>query len=111
MLKSSPEPLDFNKSYLVKLTLLITLSNFVMGILNLGYEIGTCNTTEKHISKYISWPGYEYIYIAISSTLMCLGAAIGSLLTGKLANYYGRRKIIIINNTFMLIFVFIVMNI
>lgn len=111
MPNTSPQVSDFSQSFLIKIALLVTLSNFVMGIFYLGYEIGTCNTTEKHLAHYQGWIHYKTIFVTISSTLMCLGAAFGALLTGKLTNYYGRRKAIIINNAFMLIFVCVVKDI
>ena len=110
-IQETPKLIDYNFTFLLRISLTIAISSFIFGNFYSGYELGVLNIIEEHISNLLEWGDYKFIYITLSNTLLCIGAALGSSLTGKIANCLGRRKATIINNFLLYIAIVIVIDI
>jgi MFS family permease len=72
---------------LLKIVATATLSCFVS-----GYNIGVTNSSLDNVEKFLGSNISSTVFSAIQGAIFALGGTIGSLSSGKLANYYGRRK-------------------
>lgn len=102
---------DYNVTFLVKSSILVTLCSFSMGKVHLGYQMGILNTTELQISTYYNWESSKFYYVILAMSLFCIGASFGALCSGKVINGIGRRKGILLNNFSMLVFICLVFTI
>ncbi|CEF67045.1 Sugar/inositol transporter family and General substrate transporter family and Major facilitator superfamily domain, general substrate transporter and Major facilitator superfamily domain-containing protein [Strongyloides ratti] len=100
-----------------KLTKVLVISAFgslIGGSFQFGYNIGCMNAPSQFIIKWIKKNSYsitghvleqknaETIF-AIIASIYFLGGMIGSLLTGFIADTFGRKKGLILNNIFIFI--------
>jgi MFS family permease len=83
----------FDKQHVLKLVLTGTLGAFLG-----GYQIGVFNPCQDNVAYWLEWEGStKSAMISVCSTLMPLGAVIGSFLAGKYSRFAGRRKALIVN--------------
>lgn len=78
---------NYNTSVVVRLVINATLSCFLT-----GYNIGVTNSSLENVSEAVGWSGGYNTFSAICNGVFPGGAVIGSILSGKIANKYGRRK-------------------
>lgn len=72
---------------LLKIVTTATLSCFVT-----GYNIGVTNSSLLNVEIYLDSSLSLTVFSSIHGAIFALGGTIGSLISGKMANYYGRRK-------------------
>lgn len=89
---------DYNSSALLKMTLVATLSSFLCGDHYLGYQLGVFNTCQENVAETFKWGPDKEWYISTNTALMPVGALLGSVSGGQLANSLGRRRSMLLNN-------------
>lgn len=81
----------YDFAHVLKLTLVATISCFLT-----GYNIGVVNSSLDNVAETLNWGDLKSTYISLCNALFAVGGTIGSMVSGKLANKYGRRKGMII---------------
>ena len=67
------------------------------------YTIGVFNPCQLNVAGTLNWGSNTSLYINLFSTLLAIGTFIGCTLTGKLMDYFGRRKTLIITDLLYII--------
>lgn len=76
----------YRLSYLVPAVLSATLNSFLC-----GYQIGVFNTCQNNVAHSLNWGSHKTVLISVMTMLMPLGAMLGSMTAGLVANRLGRK--------------------
>ena len=85
-LPSKPESRQYRLSYLVPAVLCATLNSFLC-----GYQIGVFNTCQNNVAHSLNWGSDKTALISVMTMLMPIGAMLGSMTAGLVANRLGRK--------------------
>ena len=66
-----------------------------LGFFTLGYCLNVFNSSQTCVSSILHWGENEELLIALMSAIVPFGALIGSLFTGYVSKFFGKRKILI----------------
>ena len=67
------------------------------------YSLGVFNTTSKNVSADLGWDDNETFFITFFSSIVAFGLFLGTLVSGKMMNYYGKRKSIMIADVIVIV--------
>lgn len=81
-----------------KLALHIVLGGFMF-----CYTLGVFNTCSDNVSASLNWGDMKSTFVTVFSTIVPVGVLIGSMVAGKMMNYYGRRKSMMMTDILMMI--------
>ena len=81
-----------------KLALHIVISGFLF-----VYTFSVFNTCSENVGATLDWGSQQDTYTTVFSTIVPLGALLGSMAAGNMMNKLGRRKSIIITDVIMMI--------
>lgn len=77
--------------------------NSALGFLIFGFSLGAFTSSQDCISSILEWGQQKEIIVIIISSLVPLGAFIGSVITAFMSNVYGERKNIMIFDCIMIL--------
>ena len=77
---------EIKSTYVWYLVIHIVLSSFIF-----SYSLGVFNTCTENVSASLNWGANKESYIALFSSMIPIGAFLGSLVAGSLSSKYGRR--------------------
>lgn len=72
--------------------------NSSLGFLIFGYSNTIFTSSQDCVSSILNWGDDKELYIAVFSALIPLGALVGSMFTGFISKYYGKRRNIMNTN-------------
>ena len=98
LLSDKSEGRQYRLCYLIPAVLTVTLNSFLC-----GYQIGAFNTCQENVAYSLGWHDEKTTMIAVMTTLMPLGAMLGAMTAGVLANRLGRKWAMMLTCVIMLL--------
>eukprot|EP01016_Furgasonia_blochmanni_P056016 TRINITY_DN9465_c0_g1_i3.p1 TRINITY_DN9465_c0_g1~~TRINITY_DN9465_c0_g1_i3.p1 ORF type:complete len:500 (-),score=104.50 TRINITY_DN9465_c0_g1_i3:291-1790(-) len=90
---------QLQRTYKSLFTVVVHNLNASLGYGFFGYQLGVFNTFQEHLSRVFGWSADEKaINVGLITSMMALGALIGSAISGKWANAIGRRRGMLVTN-------------
>ena len=74
-----------------------------LGFFILGYVFTVLNSSQSCVSSILSWGHNSEFLIAVMTALPIFGALFGSIISGYMSKYYGKRTLFIINDLIIVV--------